>query len=98
MFCDKNLAKYSAKHPGLSQQELSRLMAKEFAKLSPEKKKLYDNMAKQSKKQAPNKETAEPENPKPKKGKKDAGIVWKNNKSIRFIKLVYNTRNSKGST
>jgi hypothetical protein len=41
--------KYSSKHPKLTKQELARLMAKEFAKLSEEKKKVYGNMAQKSK-------------------------------------------------
>ncbi|EFX69684.1 hypothetical protein DAPPUDRAFT_328870 [Daphnia pulex] len=41
--------KYSSKHPKLTKQELTRLMAKEFAKLSEEKKKVYGNMAQKSK-------------------------------------------------
>lgn len=39
MFCDTNMEKYTTKHPKLTKQELTRLMAKEFAKLSEEKKK-----------------------------------------------------------
>ena len=49
MFCNTNMAKYSAKHPKLTKQELTRLMAKEFAKLSEDKKKIYGTMAQKSK-------------------------------------------------
>lgn len=49
MFCNTNMAKYSSKHPKLTKQELTRLMAKEFAKLSEEKKKIYGTMAQKSK-------------------------------------------------
>ncbi|XP_046457776.1 nucleolar transcription factor 1-like isoform X2 [Daphnia pulex] len=49
MFCNSNMDKYSSKHPKLTKQELTRLMAKEFAKLSKEKKKIYGNMAQESK-------------------------------------------------
>ncbi|XP_046643236.1 nucleolar transcription factor 1-like isoform X2 [Daphnia pulicaria] len=49
MFCNSNMDKYSSKHPKLTKQELARLMAKEFAKLSKEKKKIYGNMAQESK-------------------------------------------------
>ena len=49
MFCDSNLAKYKKKHPKMTQQELSRCMAKTFSKLSEEKKKMYENMAAKSK-------------------------------------------------
>jgi hypothetical protein len=49
MFCNSNMDKYSSKHPKLTKQELARLMAKEFAKLSEEKKKVYGNMAQKSK-------------------------------------------------
>ncbi|XP_046440681.1 nucleolar transcription factor 1-like isoform X1 [Daphnia pulex] len=49
MFCNSNMDKYSSKHPKLTKQELTRLMAKEFAKLSEEKKKVYGNMAQKSK-------------------------------------------------
>lgn len=41
MFCDTNMEKYTTKHPKLTKQELTRLMAKEFAKLSEEKKNLW---------------------------------------------------------
>ncbi|KAI9557323.1 hypothetical protein GHT06_017151 [Daphnia sinensis] len=53
MFCDTNMEKYTTKHPKLTKQELTRLMAKEFAKLSEEKKKIYGNMAQKSKKEMP---------------------------------------------
>lgn len=53
MFCDTNLEKYKKKNPKMSQQELSRLMAKTFSKLSEEKKKMYENMALKSKKESP---------------------------------------------
>lgn len=49
MFCNSNIDKYSSKHPKLTKQELTRLMAKEFAKLSEEKKKVYGKMAQKSK-------------------------------------------------
>ena len=49
MFCNSNIDKYSSKHPKLTKQELTRLMAKEFAKLSEEKKKIYGKMAQKSK-------------------------------------------------
>ncbi len=49
MFCNTNMAKYSSKHPKLTKQELTRLMAKEFAKLSEDKKKIYGTMAQKSK-------------------------------------------------
>ena len=49
MFCNTNMAKYSSKNPKLTKQELTRLMAKEFAKLSEDKKKIYGNMAQKSK-------------------------------------------------
>ena len=52
MFCDTNSDKYAKKNPTMSKQELSRLMAKDFAKLSVDKKKVYDNMAQKSKKQS----------------------------------------------
>jgi hypothetical protein len=45
IFCNSNMDKYSSRHPKLTKQELTRLMAKEFAKLSQEKKKIYENMA-----------------------------------------------------
>lgn len=69
-----NLQKYSAKHPNLSQQELSRLLAKEFVKLPAEQRKVYSKLAKKSK-ESPIKEITEPET-KPKKAaaKKEAGI------------------------
>uniref|UniRef100_A0A0P4XPX6 Nucleolar transcription factor 1 upstream-binding factor 1 ubf-1 autoantigen nor-90 n=1 Tax=Daphnia magna TaxID=35525 RepID=A0A0P4XPX6_9CRUS len=53
MFCDTNMEKYTTKHPKLTKQELTRLMAKEFAKLSEEKKKIYGNMAQKSKNEMP---------------------------------------------
>lgn len=53
MFCDTNLEKYKKKNPKMSQQELSRLMAKTFSKLSEDKKKMYENMAMKSKKESP---------------------------------------------
>lgn len=49
MFCNTNQAKYQKKHPKMSQQELSRYMAKTFSKLGEEKKKMYENMAAKSK-------------------------------------------------
>lgn len=49
MFCNTNMTKYSLKHPKLTKQELTRLLAKEFAKLSEEKKKVYGTMAQKSK-------------------------------------------------
>ena len=52
MFCDTNSAKYAKKNPGMSKQELSRLMAKDFARLPDDKKKVYDNMAQKSKKES----------------------------------------------
>ena len=52
MFCDSNSAKYAKKNPAMTKQELSRLMAKDFAKLSVDKKKVYDNMAQKSKKES----------------------------------------------
>ncbi len=53
MFCNTNMTKYSSKHPKLSKQELTRLMAKEFAKLSEDKKKIYGNMAQKSQSEMP---------------------------------------------
>jgi len=53
MFCDTNLEKYKKKNPKMSQQELSRHMAKTFSKLSEDKKKMYENMAQKSKKESP---------------------------------------------
>jgi len=52
MFCDTNLAKYRKKNPKMSQQELSRLMAKTYSKLSEDKKKMYENMALKIKKES----------------------------------------------
>ena len=49
MFCDQNMAKYKKKHPKMSQQELNRLMAKDFSSLSDKKKKIYSAMAEKAK-------------------------------------------------
>jgi len=49
MFCDSNVKNYEKKNPKLSKQELTRLMAKDFAKLGEDKKKVYDTMAQKSK-------------------------------------------------
>jgi len=49
MFCDQNLPKYKKQHPKMSQQELNRLMAKEFSNLTEKKKKVYAAMAEKAK-------------------------------------------------
>jgi HMG (high mobility group) box len=49
LFCDQNLAKYKKQNPKMTQQELKRLMAKEFSSLSEKKKKVYATMAEKAK-------------------------------------------------
>ena len=49
LFCDQNLAKYKKKNPKMTQQELKRLMAKEFSSLPEKKKKVYATMAEKAK-------------------------------------------------
>ena len=42
MFCDSNMAKYKKKNAKMSQQELNRLMAKDFSNLPEDKKKIFE--------------------------------------------------------
>jgi len=49
LFCDQNLTKYKKQNPKMTQQELKRLMAKDFSSLTEKKKKVYATMAEKAK-------------------------------------------------
>ena len=92
MFCNSNMEKYTSKYPKLSKQELTRLMAKEFAKLSEENKKIYGKMALKSKTESSASKPAKTNSPQKAKASK-AGPASKKEKDVKSSTTALNSSN-----